>query len=63
MTITDCETKELDADSTNRRLKTSQDMNDKAEWVTPEIEHLTDIDTRADQGDISVRNGGSSKPG
>jgi hypothetical protein len=32
-------------------------MNDKAEWETPEIEPLTDIDTRADQADISVRNG------
>jgi hypothetical protein len=32
-------------------------MNDKAEWETPEIEPLTDTDTRADQADISVRNG------
>ena len=32
-------------------------MNDKAEWETPEIEPLTDIDTRADQADVAVRNG------
>jgi len=32
-------------------------MNDGAEWETPEIEPLTDIDTRADQPDISARNG------
>jgi hypothetical protein len=31
-------------------------MNDKAEWQTPEIEPLTDIDTRADQADIAVGN-------
>jgi hypothetical protein len=30
--------------------------NDKAAWEAPEIEPLTDIDTRADQADISVRN-------
>jgi hypothetical protein len=33
---------------------------DKAAWETPEIEPLTDIDTRADQADISVRNGRES---
>jgi hypothetical protein len=32
-------------------------MNDRPEWETPEIEPLTDIDTRADQADVSVRNG------
>jgi len=32
-------------------------MNDKSEWETPEIELLTDIDTRADQADISAHNG------
>jgi hypothetical protein len=32
-------------------------MNDKAEWETPEIEPLTDIDTRADQADVAARNG------
>jgi len=37
-------------------------MNDKAEWETPEIEPLTDIDTRADQADISARNGFSGQP-
>lgn len=37
-------------------------MNDKAEWETPEIEPLTDIDTRADQADITVRNGGIVSP-
>jgi len=38
-------------------------MNDKAERETPETEPLVDIDTRADQADISVRNGGSSQRG
>ena len=32
-------------------------MNDKAEWETPEIEPLTDVDTRADQADVAARNG------
>lgn len=32
-------------------------MNDRIEWETPEIEAITDTDSRADQADISVQNG------
>ena len=32
-------------------------MNDRIEWEHPEIEAITDTDSRADQPDISVRNG------
>ena len=32
-------------------------MNERIEWETPTIEAITDTDSRADQADISVRNG------
>lgn len=32
-------------------------MNERIEWETPEIEAITDTESRADQADISVRNG------
>jgi len=37
-------------------------MSDRIEWETPEIEAITDTDSRADQADISVRNGGGGPP-
>jgi len=37
-------------------------MNDKAIWETPEIEALTDSESRADHADIAMRNGQSSQP-
>jgi hypothetical protein len=35
-------------------------MVEKETWETPEIEPLTDSESRADLTDISARNGGSS---
>ena len=32
-------------------------MSERIEWETPEIEAITDTDSRADQADIPVRNG------
>jgi len=34
-------------------------MSEHIEWETPKIEAITDTDSRADQADILVRNGGS----
>jgi hypothetical protein len=35
-------------------------MDDKEIWDTPEIEPLTEPEARADQADISARNGNSA---
>jgi len=32
-------------------------MNERTEWETPEIEAITDTESRADRADISVQNG------
>lgn len=38
-------------------------MNERIEWETPEIEAITDTESRADQADISVRNGNAPSSG
>ncbi len=35
-------------------------MDDKQQWQTPEFVALTDVESRADQPDIAVRNGNGS---